>query len=123
SLVKVDHSVYMQNAYMAMSKGCDSAAVKAVSVDSHNCRLGKWYDSGRGHEIFCKTASYQLLKEPHANVHNSIHKVVDILCQDWQNDTIMHHSLLENFEKAEDASIGVVTTIEKMLADKVKEKV
>ncbi len=120
SLVKVDHSVYMQNAYMTMADGYDSQPAKAVSVDSHNCRLGKWYDSGRGYDIFSGTDAYQKLKEPHASVHNSIHKVVDILKQDWQNDTRLHHQLLTNFEVAEEASMGVVTTIEKMLQEREK---
>jgi methyl-accepting chemotaxis protein len=121
SLVKVDHSVYMQNAYMTMSEGHDSPAAKAVGVDSHNCRLGKWYDSGRGYDIFRNTNSYKLLSEPHARVHNSIHQVIDILKQNWEDDYKLHTDLLANFEKAEAASMDVVHTIENMLEDKNKE--
>jgi methyl-accepting chemotaxis protein len=118
SLVKVDHSVYMQNAYMTITTGCDSPEGKAVSVDSHNCRLGKWYDNGRGYEIFRNTQSYKKLSEPHALVHNNIHKVVEILRQDWQHDVGLHTKLINNFEKAEAASMGVLHTIENMLEDK-----
>jgi len=118
SLVKVDHSVYMQNAYMTITEGHESAAAKSVSVDSHNCRLGKWYDNGRGYDVFRNTQSYKQLSEPHALVHNNIHKVVDILHQDWQHDVELHKNLIENFEKAEAASMGVLHTIESMLEDK-----
>ena len=118
SLVKVDHSVYMQNAYMTMTQGAGGDSAKAVSSDAHSCRLGKWYDSGRGQELFRHIPSYKELVEPHSGVHNSIHAVVEILKQDWQHDFSLQDQLLENFEQAEDASMGVVTTIEKMLREK-----
>jgi len=118
SLVKVDHSVYMQNAYMTITEGHDGPAAKAVSVDSHNCRLGKWYDNGRGYDVFRNTQSYKQLSEPHSLVHKNIHKAVDILHQDWQHNVEHQENLIENFEKAEAASMGVLHTIESMLEDK-----
>jgi len=74
--------------------------------------------AGRGYDVFRNTQSYKQLSEPHALVHNNIHKVVDILHQDWQHDVELHKNLIENFEKAEAASMGVLHTIESMLEDK-----
>jgi len=59
---------------------------------------------------------------PHSLVHNNIHKVVEILHQDWQHDINLHEKLIENFEKAEASSMGVLHTIESMLEDKNSEK-
>jgi methyl-accepting chemotaxis protein len=118
SLVKVDHSVYMQNAYTIMTESSDNLSTDAVSVDSHNCRLGKWYESGRGFEAFSGTTNYKSLEKPHAKVHDSIHDVVKILQQDWQHDYKLQDRILEDFEKAEVASMDVVTIIEKILEDK-----
>jgi hypothetical protein len=47
--------------------------------------------------------------------------VVEILHQDWQHDVKLHKILIENFEKTETASMGVLNTIERMLDDKAYE--
>jgi len=118
SLVKIDHSVYMQNAYMTLNRGTEGDSAKAVSTNAHTCRLGQWYDSGNGHELFKQTSSYQSLAQPHASVHDTIHGVVDILKLDWQHDEKLQQQLLDNFKHAEQCSMDVMTIIEKILAEK-----
>ena len=119
ALVKVDHSVYMQNAYMTITKGPDSTAAQAVSVDSHHCRLGKWYDSGKGKTNFGHTNAYQSLKQPHSQVHDNIRAVLSLLREaDWEVDVNKHASIIQSFEKSEQASMQVVQCIEQMIAEK-----
>jgi len=66
SLVKVDHLVYKQNVYLAMSQGQESDEARAVSVDYHNCNLGKWYYEGEGQEYFGQLQAFKDLEKPHS---------------------------------------------------------
>ena len=118
SLIKLDHIIYMQNGYMSMNSGTESAEAKAVSVDHHNCRLGKWYDSGAGYELFRTMPSYGALAGPHATVHSSIHKVVADLNKDWRHDAAVQQEIVGAFQDAEAASWQVIETIEKLVAEK-----
>lgn len=119
SLVKVDHSVFMQNAYLVANHGALAPEVEAVSVDAHNCRLGKWYDKGKGYELFRNEPSYNKLIEPHTLVHQSIHEVVGILQdQDWFKVREKRETMYKKFAQAEQASLAVISTIEDMLLEK-----
>ena len=43
--------------------------VEASFADHHNCRLGKWYEGGKGKELFGHTPSFAQLAAPHEAVH------------------------------------------------------
>jgi len=118
SLVKLDHVVYMQNAYMSLNNGPESDEAKAVMVDQHTCRLGKWYDSGDGYEMFRGMPSFKRLVEPHTGVHQNIHAAIELMNEDWQRSPEVQRQLLERFQASEEASWGVVTTIEQLLHEK-----
>ena len=118
SLIKLDHIIYMQNGYMSVNSGADSNEAKAVSVDHHNCRLGKWYDSGPGYELFRTMPSYAALAKPHGEVHGSIHQVIKDLNLDWRHDAAVQAEIVASFEAAEAASWQVIETIEKLVAEK-----
>ena len=118
SLVKLDHVIYMQNAYMTLNNGTDSEEAAAVTVDHHNCRLGKWYESGQGYELFRDMPSYARLQAPHEAVHSNIHCAVELLKGDWEHAAATQETLRSAFRQAEDASWEVVTTIESLLAEK-----
>ncbi|GAB6044294.1 methyl-accepting chemotaxis protein [Endothiovibrio diazotrophicus] len=118
SLIKLDHIIYMQNGYMSVNSGPDSDEAKAVSVDHHNCRLGKWYDAGAGYELFRSMPSYSALATPHGTVHSSIHKAIDDLRQDWRHDARMQAEIVSSFESAEAASWKVIETIERLVEEK-----
>ena len=121
SLVKLDHVIYMQNAYMSLNNGPDSEEAAAVMTDHHNCRLGKWYDSGQGHELFSGLRSYARLATPHAGVHDNVHRAVELLSRGWETDAAVQEELLHALEAAENASWEVVSIIEQLLAEKHRE--
>lgn len=73
NLVKLDHILFKANAYAAIN---DNKYYECS--DHYNCRLGKWYYEGAGKE-FAHTKSYSLLETPHANVHNAVKSVLQIL--------------------------------------------
>lgn len=71
ALAKIDHVVYKNNVY-ALLFGEDND-FKAIS--HHECRLGKWYESGVGKEQFSSTKAYTELLSPHSIVHEKANQL------------------------------------------------
>jgi len=118
SLVKIDHLVFKQNGYMAINQGQNSEEALAVSVDHHNCRLGKWYYEGYGQEKYSATASFKHLETPHAQVHSAIHDVIELIGQDWEQNIEVKEQIIQAFETAEDASDQVMNVLDTMIKEK-----
>ena len=68
SLVKLDHLLFKVKGYKAIF---DKNMNEKFS-DHHNCRLGKWYESGRGKELFSHYPNYVKLEPVHKDVHDNI---------------------------------------------------
>lgn len=117
SLVKVDHIVYKQRAYVLIDNPNNEECKRAVSVDHHNCRLGKWYE-GAGKDVFGGTAAYRDLLGPHRKVHECIHLMVRQLDQDWERDLAIQDSIFVALEGAEKASLEVMKMLDQVVADK-----
>lgn len=111
SLVKLDHLIYKANGYISMLQG----AASTTFSDHHNCRLGKWYDTGIGKERFCHTPSYQKVVEPHAIVHTEIHKVIDTLKNKESSDC---NSIVNSFKKVEAASASLFILLDNLVQEK-----
>mgnify|MGYP002620760639 CR=1 FL=1 len=119
NLVKLDHVIYKQNAYITLENGRDSEQAEAVSVDHHRCRLGRWYEEGDGAKRFGHVASYASLVDPHERVHESAHSVLGQLVDpDWGQDKQALHNILAAFQAMETASQQVVDTIDRIVAEK-----
>jgi len=117
SLVKVDHVIYKQRAYMALTTDGDPAYTEPVAVDHHHCRLGTWYES-TGREEFGDTRAYAALATPHARVHGSAHKLLSYLGQGWERDPGMQMQMFNAMKDAEDASHEVMDLIDRMVVEK-----
>jgi hypothetical protein len=118
SLIKVDHIIYKQRAYMALSTGGDDQYVAPVHVDCHSCRLGKWYYEGEGKALFSKTPSYAALEAPHAQVHDSAHEMLHMIHKGWEQDVSLQQVIYGKLEKMEAGSAGVMQVIDRMVSDK-----
>lgn len=118
SLVKLDHIIYKQNAYRSVEMGADSDEAKAVRVDHHNCRLGKWYETGEGKKRFSDVRSYASLDKPHRQVHDNVHQALDCIANCDQDTEDTAQRMLQAFEKTEKASLDVISTIERIVQDK-----
>ena len=66
NLAKLDHVIYKNNLYQLIFGGEHNFN----AVDHHNCRLGKWYDTGLGKEQFSFVPSYKGLEKHHHIVHH-----------------------------------------------------
>jgi len=120
TLIKMDHMIYMQNAYRAASTGQNSPEWKAVAVDHHSCRFGQWYDQGMGDRLFSHLPSYKTIENPHERVHNTIYKILAILELDWKHDSTLSDKLFNIYRDAEVASKELVEIISKLVIEKQK---
>lgn len=109
SLAKLDHVLWKINTYLSIINN------KPVFqfVDHHNCRLGKWYETGAGHENFSRLPSYRMVEPPHSEVHNNTHKIFDELKENPDYQKISHY-----VEMMEKGSQGVFEYLDKILAEK-----
>lgn len=110
SLAKLDHIIWKVNTYLSAITQKEQFSF----VDHHNCRLGKWYYEGEGSEFFKKTSSYSALENPHSIVHNSTHKIFDLM----KTESIGSEKFVKVFEEMEHASDGVFETLDRMLQEK-----
>ncbi|MDD5717538.1 MAG: methyl-accepting chemotaxis protein [Sulfuricurvum sp.] len=110
SLAKLDHIIWKVNTYLSAI----TRKEQFTFVDHHNCRLGKWYYEGEGSDFFKKTPSYSSLESHHAIVHNSTHKIFDLM----KTESIGSEKLVKVFDEMEHASDGVFATLDRMLQEK-----
>ena len=122
ALIKVDHVVYMQNAYRAVEVN-DSAQQNSqkTAEDHHNCQFGLWYYNAEGKDSYGHLPVYNSLAEPHQRIHVNVHSVIDeIQHPGWQGLTASHQSILQYFNDAELASNELVQLVDQMVAEKEK---
>ncbi|MDD2686090.1 MAG: methyl-accepting chemotaxis protein [Gallionella sp.] len=117
SLVKVDHVIYKQRAYVLVNDQSNEEFRKMISVDHHNCRLGKWYE-GPAKEVFGDSPAYRKLLDPHSKVHGCVHEMVRLLEKDWARNADIQNEIMAALSGAEQASIGVMQVIDQVVADK-----
>jgi hypothetical protein len=67
-VAKIDHLVYKFEVYRVLM----GVSQKTISdFASHtNCRLGKWYYEGEGHDCFSKLPGYASMEKPHREFHD-----------------------------------------------------
>ena len=106
-LVKLDHLLFKTNAYIAILHKDSSIHFS----DHHECRLGKWYDTGIGTERFSHTLSYQSLIQPHSQVHQQIIDAVGCL---KTGSCLESAKIINNFKAAETASGKLFKLLDKL---------
>ncbi|GAB2942315.1 methyl-accepting chemotaxis protein [Aquaspirillum soli] len=106
-IVKLDHIVFKLDIYKAFIGYHD---LRPEQLSSHtNCRLGKWYYEGRGHEECRHNPVYGKLEQPHARVHDAGKKALEMLNQRQFDGA--RQALLE-MEKASDDVMRMLTEME-----------
>jgi methyl-accepting chemotaxis protein len=111
-LAKIDHILYKARAYNSVMM-CEH---KLDTMDSHQCRLGKWYD-GEGKERFGSTRSYEQVKAPHAIVHQNANKNLTFI--DKGEEAILDNGaeVVTNFKEMEKASEQLFVLMDAMLEE------
>jgi chromosome segregation ATPase len=110
-LTKLDHLLYKARGYKTVFLN----RVENEFSDHHGCRLGKWYDSGKGKEIFSSSPSYPKLETPHKTVHDRIHDAIHCVksgtCGEKSTNVMTY------FREAELASREVFTILTSLLSE------
>ena len=117
TLVKMDHMIYKQRAYLSINSGGGSEYTGPVGVGHQQCRLGKWY-LGEGRELFGSLPAYKALDVPHAKVHDSAHRVLEHLSFDWETNPGVQSAILEHLEAMESGSNQVMEMLDRMVLEK-----
>ena len=118
SLIKIDHIIYKQNGYLALSKGANSEEASAVSVTHEQCRLGKWYYEGFGQENFSHTRAFKAMEAPHRQVHQNIQQALQESTHDWERNDALQQQILEHVHAAEEASTEIMLLLDEMVEEK-----
>jgi len=117
ALIKIDHVVYVQNAYRTMETGIDSEPAQKVAVDDQHCRFGKWLNDKEGGAKYSHLSNYNRIFEPHHNVHSNVHSIISLLDKDWQHDKNIQSQILNYFHETEVNSKQVVQFIDHLVAE------
>ena len=117
SLLKVEHIVYKQNAYIAMTEGHASDHGRAVQVTHDDCRLGVWFGE-EGRKRFGDLPSYGGITAPHAKVHQRFLAGIDCLNRDWGEQREVQVDILNNFYEGEEASMELMELMDRLVAEK-----
>jgi methyl-accepting chemotaxis protein len=118
SLAKVDHVVYKQNSYSALGAGPASDEAKAVGVDEHNCRLGRWLAGGDGDSSLRSLAAYRQIGPPHATVHSQMQAALRQAGDGWEKQRDVQEKVYSAFVAAETASDEVMRLLDAMIVEK-----
>ena len=112
NLAKLDHVIYKNNLYQLIFGGEHNFK----AVDHHNCRLGKWYDTGLGKEEFSFVPSYRYLEKHHHTVHHE----ANILAEECSGSSVSCSKQLieDKIALVEDASENVFIYLDKILEEK-----
>jgi hypothetical protein len=117
TLVKMDHMIYKQRAYLSLNTNGDSQYTQAIGVNHQNCRLGKWY-LGEGKTLFGAVPAYRALDIPHAKVHDGAHRMLANLSADWENDMNVQMAIMGALQDMEAGSQDVMQNLDRMVAEK-----
>ncbi len=113
SLAKLDHIIWKVNTYLSVIEGQPAMPY----VDHHNCRLGKWYETGDGSRSFAKTRSYRGLEVPHASVHAATQRVFEQL-EGHAPGTFDYKTIARRLQEMEKGSDGVFDFLDRILQEK-----
>ena len=118
-LIKADHLIYMQNAYRAMeSNDPESPEARHVKVSHDESTFGQWYEHGNGQKFYGHLPVYKSIRQPHVDVHENIHNVLDILKTEWQHDPQLQNALLKEFTLAEESTTKLLKLVDQMAVEK-----
>lgn len=115
-LVKLDHLLFKIGGYNSVF----TENLEAKFANHHECRLGKWYDTGRGRQFFSHLPSFSKLEAPHAQVHESIQEGFNIMKQHGGRANRLEE-INEFFKKAEKGSEEVYKYLTALLEERIED--
>ena len=112
TLAKIDHIMFKSNAYKSIVNG----KLETSFGNHHECRLGKWYETGIGKERFAHLSSYKSIEAPHAIVHNKVHDNIKYI-ENEDVSTEHKEEIITNFTAMEEASHTLFKLMDSLIAE------
>jgi methyl-accepting chemotaxis protein len=108
NMAKLDHMIFKSSSYSTV---LDGKTDKNLS-DHLTCNLGKWY-AGEGKKLFSHSSSFSAIEKPHAKVHGSIKKAMELL----ERGNAKNIEITTLFKEAEEASQELFGYLDNMVKD------
>ena len=118
SRVKMDHIIYMQNAYVAMERRGEGPEATEVAADAGACRVGQWYHDGEGERHFGCTRAFSQTERPHAMVHAAVHEALAAIRASSEDEEAVRKTVVGALERAEQASEALMRLLGEMVREK-----
>ncbi len=118
TLAKIDHILFKEKAYHSIYQ----RGILEEFKDHHSCRLGVWYEQGKGKEQFGLTQAYKHLVPPHKQVHESIIYAMKLFDNKEENLLEYAELLCSTFREMEDASSQLFSMLDDMLREAISQK-
>lgn len=112
NLAKIDHIIYKNNLYNSVLEGTEGF----TCVSHNDCRLGNWYNTGKGKETFSDTGGYKDLLHPHKVVHDEANTLFTRCIENFQDCTF--DEIRNRIEKIEHASQEVFASLDHMIEER-----
>ena len=110
-VVKLDHIVFKMDIYKAL---IGYHTLEPQQISSHSqCRLGKWYYEGRGHQTCRDQHHFTQLETPHAQVHTSGREALEAFASGNYSNTRQALSQMEKASAEIMLLLDKINTIEK----------
>lgn len=116
SLIKLDHLLFKVKGYKAIF----DENLGEKFADHHSCRLGKWYETGRGKELFSKYQNYAKSEPVHKDVHENIANAHKIMVKHGKTNGCLD-KIYKQLNVAESASESVIDILNTLLNERIKE--
>ncbi|MCD6259324.1 MAG: CZB domain-containing protein [Helicobacteraceae bacterium] len=113
TLAKIDHILFKQKAYNSIY----NKKVEDSFVDHHSCRLGKWYETGKGKDQFGMTKMYPMILKPHQSVHQEAINAVTYFSDDIDNLIQKKEDIISSFQAMESNSQQLFEIMDEMLRE------
>ena len=120
ALIKLGHMIYKQNGYQAFLGGPDSTTYKAIMVDHHDCKLGKWY-YGDAKSCCAHLPHFAGIENPHRRVHSHVQQAVAGADATWASNKSIQDEILEHYQQAERASMDLMDEMDRLVEDQLAE--
>jgi len=114
NLAKIDHVIWKINTYSSVYEKQPTFEF----VSHKNCRLGKWYEKGDGIKYFSNAPSYYKLDKPHANIHDTTHKVFALFKE--KDVDINYSRIKDTLGYMEDNSVEVFKILDDILEETIR---
>ncbi len=118
SLAKVDHIVYKQNGYIAVSAGPGSEQARVVATDERECRFGRWLEGKEGGAGLRAPSADRNLAALHGEVHRRMREAVLSAAAGWESDARVQAQMYASFTAAERACDEFMGLLDELLREK-----